>query len=128
MTNSYKPNISEGFYPHDAGWTEAGTEATLLVSVPELTGVTSMKVNQFDYAWLFDPAINAYIFCFQINSKAEHAVIFQFEHAGRLLLETEAYERFSIAITSEEFKHIKEETPYLFFENISINRQPLAGW
>jgi hypothetical protein len=124
----YLPTIDEGFYPHDAGWTvDEQQESILLLSIPELGQCVHKVVTEFDYAWLFDSTINAYIFCFRIESR-EYAVIFQFQHAGKLLLEREAYEPFSIAITATQFSTMTEYTPYLLLQPIALNRQPVAGW
>ncbi len=125
--NNYNPTIDVGFYPLDAGWTEEKNDSILLLCVPELDNIIQMKIVSFDFAWLFDSVIDAYIFCFQIENQ-EFAIVFQFKHAGKLLLEREAYETFSIAITSTEFQVMKEETPYLYLTNITLNRQPVAGW
>ncbi|WP_456277936.1 hypothetical protein [Bacillus sp. AK128] len=124
----YIPMINEGVYPHDAGWTEdEGNQSILLLSVPELEELANKVITNFDYAWLFDASMNAYIFCFQIEEK-EHAIIFQFNHAGKFLLEREAYEPFSIAITGSDFSNMTEHTPYLLLRPIQLNRQPVAGW
>jgi hypothetical protein len=128
MSISYKPSVTEGYYPNEAGWSEDDGKEILLLSVPQLDEVIGININQYDYAWLFNPDTNAYIFCFQLNKEGEYAVVFQFEHAGKLLLVKEAYNSFSIAITSKRFDEITEETQYVFFSNVAINRQPMAGW
>ncbi|MBM7660470.1 hypothetical protein JOC85_001242 [Bacillus mesophilus] len=126
--SQYIPTVNEGIYPQDAGWTEdEQQQSILLLSIPELVGLANQVITKFDYAWLFDSSINAYIFCFRVNEK-EYAVIFQFNHAGKFLLEREAYESFSIAITGVEFSVMTEHTPYALFQPITLNRQPVAGW
>ncbi len=125
--SQYIPKINEGFYPLDAGWTEEQGQSILLLCVPELEDIVHKKIESFDYAWLFESSINAYIFCFRIDQE-EYAILFQFEHAGKFLLDPEAYESFGVAITSTEFHNIAENTPYLLLQPINLNRQPLAGW
>lgn len=126
--NEYIPTVTEGYYPHDAGWTVGeDSQSILLLSIPELEKLTHEVITSFDYAWLFDASINAYIFCFRLMEE-EYAVIFQFNHAGKFLLEREAYEPFSIAITGVEFTEMTEHTPYLLLQTVQLNRQPVAGW
>ncbi|WP_246941371.1 hypothetical protein [Bacillus pinisoli] len=127
MNVNYIPTVNEGHYPHDAGWTEENNQSILLLSIPELKNIAHQVITVFDYAWLFDRNLNAYIFCFRIEEE-EHAIIFQFTHAGKLLMEKEAYDSFAIAITGAEFSEMTEHTPYLLLPSIQLNRQPVAGW
>jgi hypothetical protein len=128
IMSQYIPTINEGIYPQDAGWTEdEHQQSILLLSIPELEELASQVVPEFDYAWLFDASINAYIFCVRIDEK-EYAIIFQFNHAGKLLLEREAYESFAIAITGSAFSIMTEHTPYTLLQPINLSRQPVAGW
>ncbi|MFZ3589375.1 hypothetical protein ACOI1C_08865 [Bacillus sp. DJP31] len=125
--SQYMPTINEGFYPLDAGWTEDQDESILILCVPELQDIVQEKIESYDYTWLFESSIDAYIFCFRLENK-EFALVFQFKHAGKLLLEPDAYETFSMAITSTNFQSMTENTPYLLLPHISLNRQPVAGW
>jgi hypothetical protein len=128
MKSTYEPTISEGIFPEDAGWTSDGDETVLLLSVPELSSLIGRDVQHYSYAWLFDKQLDAYILCFQLNSQDEYAIIFKADHAGRLLLEKEAYESFTIAITSVPFEDLKETSSYFMLKNIHITRQPIASW
>jgi hypothetical protein len=126
--STYHPSISEGFVPEDGGWTKDGGKDVLLLSVPELKESVALQIKSLDYAWLFDQTNDAYILCFRLNRESEYAIIFHSKHAGRLLLDAEAYETFNVAITSQSFEHIHDETPYLYLPNITVSRQAVAGW
>lgn len=125
---SYTPSISQGVYPEDAGWTNEGNTTVLLLSVPLLTEVLSYQIDTFDYAWLYDGDLDAYIFCFRLDNKKEFAIIFHKDHAGKLLKEKESEEEFSLVITDQPFKGLSEDTPYVTLSNISFVRQTIAGW
>jgi hypothetical protein len=126
--SQYIPSINEGFIPEDGGWTASDSEPVLLLSVPQLSEIIDKKWSSLSYAWLFDKSKDAYIFCFQLNKKEEFALLFEAQFAGQLLLEKEAYETFSVAITDVPFEQLKEDSPYLYIQNVQINRQPIAGW
>ncbi|MFT4414932.1 hypothetical protein ACLM5H_13815 [Fredinandcohnia humi] len=125
---SYRPTITQGIYPEDAGWTSENQTNILLISAPLLSEILSFTTDPFDYAWLYDEELDAYIFCFRLQNQQEYAILFQKEHAGRLLIEQVAYEEFSIVLTDQPFEMIKEETPHVTLSKISLKRQTIAGW
>ncbi|WP_142296515.1 hypothetical protein [Lottiidibacillus patelloidae] len=124
----YIPSIKEGFIPEDGGWTTSGQGNTMLLSIPQLKAKINQKLDKYSYAWLYDKKQDAYIFCFQLDGKEEYAILFQAEYAGKLLLEQEAYERFTVAITDLPFGHLTEQSNYLIINEVEITRQPIAGW
>jgi hypothetical protein len=124
----YIPNIQEGYIPEDGGWTTSGEGPTLLLSIPKLTTIMGKKWNKHSYAWLYDKKQDTYIFCFQFDGKEEYAILFQADFAGRLLLEKEAYEPFTIAITDLPFEELSDESSYVIINEVQITRQPIAGW
>lgn len=128
LNREYKPTISEGHYPEDGGWTQDENGNVLLLSLPTSTEFITEKVSTFDYAWLYSSELDAYIFCFRLPSGLEFGVIFHSKHAGKLLLDTQAYDTFTITITDKPFNELTEDSHYISFPNIIINRQPSAGW
>lgn len=124
MTGKYEPTVTEGQYPEDGGW----TENILLLSIPKFHDVIQVEVEKFDYAWLYNKEVDAYIFCFRFSNEAERAIIFHVKHAGQLLMEPQAFETFSIAITSKAFEEMTDDTPYLYLPDIRLTRQSIAGW
>jgi hypothetical protein len=128
LKREYKPAISEGHNPEDGGWTEDGYGNVLLLSIPTSSEFLNEKVSTFDYAWLYSKEIDAYIFCFRLPSGMEFGVIFHANHAGKLLLDAQAYDKFTITITDKPFNAITEDSNYISFRDIVINRQSIAGW
>lgn len=128
LNREYKPTISEGHYPEDGGWTENENGNVLLLSIPTSFEFLNEKVSTFDYAWLYSKDIDAYIFCFRLPSGVEFGVIFHAQHAGKLLVDTPAYDTFTIAITDKPFAELTEGSNFISFPNIVINRQTIAGW
>lgn len=124
----YKPSIKEGVYPDDAGWTQDGSKNILLLSIPMLSHVIRQTVTKFDYAWLYNKEIDAYIFCFKLSNGQEYAIFFQVDHAGRLLMDQNAYEEFSIVLTDKAFNVLTEDSEFITLSNIRLVRQPIAGW
>jgi hypothetical protein len=127
LSQEYVPEITEGVYPEDGGWTTDQSGNVLLLSVPLLSSIIHTTVTSFDYTWLYDKAINAYIFCFKINAEKEYAVIFQNEHAGQLLITEEAADEFSIALTAFPFEELTDESTYLYLPKIILNRHTTTG-
>lgn len=128
LNREYKPTISEGHYPEDGGWTQDEHGSVLLLSIPTSSEFLNEKVSTFDYAWLYSKEIDAYIFCFRLPSGMEFGVIFHANHAGRLLLDAQAYEAFTITITDKPFNELTIDSQFISFPNIFINRQSIAGW
>src|SRR5699024_2290845 len=100
----------EGVHPVDGGWTSSKGQAVLLLSIPEFEEIISSSFDTFDYAWLYHSKLEAYILCFQLSSDIEKAILFGRKHAGRLLMDAEAYEPFNIAITSHSLQEMDEKT------------------
>src|SRR5690606_26977257 len=100
----------------------------LLLSTPMLSKIIDKKFAKFDYTWLYNKELEAYIFCFRIQNEDEYAIIFHREHAGRLLLEKEAYGEFTLIITDLPFDQLNENSPLLRLPKISLDRQSSAGW
>lgn len=129
MSGSYHPKITEGIHPTDGGWTsDVGGHSILLLSLPEFTGFVGCSFDSFDYMWLYDRDLKAYIFCFRLSDGAENAVLFQREHAGILLTDTSAYEPFHMAVTNHALDEVNDETDLFFLPNIQLQRSPVAGW
>ncbi|MDF0726489.1 hypothetical protein PY093_07140 [Cytobacillus sp. S13-E01] len=128
MKKDYIPTITEGHYPDNAGWTEDDLGNVLLLSIPSISDFFHEDMLTYDYAWLYNKELDAYIFCFKVSNGKEFGVIFQARHAGRLLLDQQAYEAFTITITDQSFEDITEESEYLTFSNITLSRQTIAGW
>lgn len=125
MADSYIPKVQEGIYPSDGGWLEEeGKNPTLVLVVPEFGHFVHMPVPKFDYAWLQNQELNAYIFCFRIQGvhQIEKAIIFHEDHAGLLLKEPYAHQAFDILITSVPLDEVKDDTKYLYLPNITIKR------
>lgn len=127
MSKEYNPTITEGYYPEDAGWSLDESSPILLLYLPELSKILGQKFHSFDFAWLYNESLNAYIFCFKINNQ-EYAIIFERDHAGMLLLESEAEDSFAIAITDIPFEEINENTNYLLLPNIHLKRHIKENW
>lgn len=128
MKKEYIPTLTEGHYPENAGWTEDEFGNVLLLSIPSVSDLLDEGMETYDYAWLFNKELDAYIFCFKLSSGREFGVIFEAGHAGRLLLDPQAYEAFTITITNLAFEDVTEESEYLTFSNITLSRQTIAGW
>jgi hypothetical protein len=126
----YIPQISTGYYPKDAGWVSMQNEENiLLLCVPELNHLITFHINNYDYAWLYNQELDAYIFCFRINHKFEHGVIFQKEHAGILLQDDEfASNPFTIAVTDKELENLKEEDSVFMLKDIILKKSKIASW
>lgn len=125
----YMPQVSTGYYPEDAGWaSRPDGENLLLLSIPDLRFLLTFQVNSYDYAWLYDQELEAYIFCFKINNKSESAVIFQRDHAGILLQEEFALKPFTVVITEKDFEHLSENDPVFQLDNIEMVKSDTAGW
>lgn len=125
----YRPAISQGYYPEDAGWIEQSDgEDILLLCMPEYRYLITLEVKSYEYAWLFNKELDAYIFCFKINKQFEQAVIFKQEHAGILLKEEFANKPFTIAITDKQFTDLKENDPVFMLQKIELKKHENAGW
>ncbi|MDP4083187.1 MAG: hypothetical protein Q8934_01075 [Bacillota bacterium] len=85
-------------------------------------------MKSYNYAWLYNHELDAYIFCFKVNNRQEHAVIFKKDHAGVLLQKEYALTPFTIAITHKDFGVLKETNPVFMFNNIEIAKNEVAGW
>lgn len=126
--SNYTPTVTKGIYPEDAGWTEDGRNKVLLLSIPMLTEIMKIKIYTFDYTWLYDKELDAYIFCFRLQDDQEFAVLFQKEHAGILLMKSEANNEFTVVITDQPFNDLTEESRFISLPNILLERQKIAGW
>jgi hypothetical protein len=116
----YKPEVSQGYYPEDAGWAQRQDgENVLLLCVPQYSYLITFQVNSYEYAWLYDEDIDGYIFCFKINKKFEQAFI---------LLEEYANKPFTVAITHKEFATIGERDPVFMLKNIELKRNENDNW
>jgi hypothetical protein len=125
----YTPQVSTGYYPEDAGWaSRPDGENLLLLSMPDLSYLLTFQVNSYDYAWLYDQELDAYIFCFKINNKSENAIMFKKDHAGVLLQEECALNPFTIVITDKGFENLRETDPVFQLNNIEMKRSEVAGW
>lgn len=125
----YVPSISKGYYPEDAGWAKRPDgENILLLCIPEYSYLLTIQVKSYEYAWLYNNELDAYVFCFRINNKSEQAIIFKRDHAGVLLNETFAYSPFSVAITHKDFAYLTEKDPVFMLNNIELTRHVSAGW
>jgi hypothetical protein len=131
MIENYIPSVKEGVYPNDGGWLENEQDRpTLVLSIPEFLHFINVPIPKFDYAWLYNQEINAYIFCFRLKGlqQIEKTIIFHEEHAGILIKDENAFKHFDISITSEHLEDVNEETNYLYLPNITITRHPAASW
>jgi hypothetical protein len=131
MIEKYIPNVQDGLYPNDGGWIEEEqAKPSLVLSVPEFQHFINVPIPKFDYAWLYNQELNAYIFCFRIQGlqQIEKAIIFHEEHAGLLIKDENANKPFDLFITSEQLEEMDEDTTYLHFPNIAITRHPAASW
>ncbi|MCA1032414.1 hypothetical protein LCL95_15370 [Bacillus timonensis] len=128
MKELYRPSIEEGYVPEDAGWIKNGEENVLLLSIPGLSSIIHQKVETFDYTWLYQKDMDAYIFCFRLSNGIEKAIIFQQEFAGKMLLKSEAYDVFSVAVIKQSFQDVSDDSEYLYLPAVTISRQSIAGW
>jgi hypothetical protein len=125
----YIPQVSTGYYPEDAGWaSRPDGENLLLLSIPDFNFLLTVQVNSYDYAWLYDQELDAYIFCFKINNKTEHAIIFRKDHAGILLQEEFALKPFTLVITHKDLEALTENDPVFTLNDIEMKRSEIAGW
>lgn len=127
MENSYTPTVTEGIYPADGGWSEIENQKpSLILSIPDYKNFLNVKINTFDYAWLYDDKLKAYIFCFRINGDRtiEKAIIFQNEHAGILLKDPLIEVPFDLIIVSEPLEELTEQTELLSFQGIVFGDRP----
>jgi hypothetical protein len=125
----YIPQVSTGYYPEDAGWaSRPDGENILLLCIPEFNYLITFQVKSYDYTWLYNQELDAYIFCFKVNKQSEHAVIFKKDHAGVLLQEEFAFKPFTIAITHKDLGTISEKDPVFLLNDIEISRSEIAGW
>ncbi|QFT90261.1 hypothetical protein FIU87_16475 [Bacillus sp. THAF10] len=125
---SYTPNLSEAHIPFDGGWTEENGQPVLLLSVPTLPLQMETKIHTFSYTWLFEKEMNAYVLCMLVNKEEEFGLIFSQKEAGQLLLDADAYGEFTVVLTKDELDQLEEDTPYLSFLNINLQRTLHAGW
>jgi len=130
MSKRYIPKVTEAVVPEDGGWAELKNEDVLVLSIPEwdqdeLVGTPTKSIQ---YVWLYDRVGDAYLLCFKINDEMEKAIAFGKEHAGMLLTHQQAYQPFSIVITSSSLEELKEDTSYLYLPKIELKRHPKAGW
>ncbi|CAG9622153.1 hypothetical protein [Sutcliffiella rhizosphaerae] len=125
---TYSPNIDEAHIPYDGGWTEDKGLTVLLLSIPTLPIDTNTKIVSFSYTWLFEKEMNAYVLCIQLNKDDEFGILFSQGEAGQLLLDADAYGEFTLAIFKETLEEITDNTPYLSFPKIILNRNIQAGW
>lgn len=125
----YTPQISTGYYPEDAGWANGQDhENILLLCIPELSHLLTFQVKSYDYAWLYNQELDAYIFCFRLNNKLEQGIIFQKDHAGILLRDELALKSFTIAITDKELETLNEREPVFMLGDILWTRSEIANW
>jgi hypothetical protein len=128
MEGTYQPDIHEAVYPRDGGWTKDGGQDVLLLSIPEFGELPGRAVDAFDYAWLYDNSLKAYILCFRLQDGTERAILFQEEHAGKLLTDSPAYETFTVAISDQSLEVLCDDTPFLILPDIQLKRSLAAGW
>jgi len=128
MQEKYEPTVTEGYYPEDAGWTTNGRNNVLLVSIPIFSTEIHKSVTTFDYAWVFNVELDAYILCIRVNRIQEFAVIFQKEHAGQLLKGSEITQPFSFVITTKSFEELEEDDSYYEFPSIEFTKYNKAPW
>lgn len=125
----YTPDISEGYYPEDVSWaTSEGGGDFLLLCVPQYSYLLTFKLQNLEYVWLYNPEIDAYIFCFRINHKFEHAIIFQKDHAGMFLQNELVNKPFQVIITHRDFDTLRETDPVFKLNDIVFTRHKSAGW
>lgn len=128
MNQKYYPTVTEAVLPDDGGWTNAGDRVVLLLSLSSFSELIHMSFETYDYAWLYDPEKDSYLFCFKLDNGEERAISFSKEYAGRLLQDKEADGLFDIAITSLPFEELQEDSDYLYLPDIRLDRHPEAGW
>lgn len=128
MGRTYHPTVREVVHPTDGGWTKERGSNVLLLQIPEFKAHTGEIVQSFDYAWLYDSTLKAYIFCFKLSDGTEKAVIFEANHAGLLLTDLQSYETFALAITHQSLERLDDQTSMLFLPGIDLHRSLTAGW
>ncbi|MDP4085864.1 MAG: hypothetical protein Q8934_14755 [Bacillota bacterium] len=125
----YIPQVSTAYYPEDAGWANRPNgENILLLCIPDLSYLITIQIESFHYAWLYSQDLDAYIFCFKINNKQEHAVIFKRDHAGVLLQQEFAFSPFTIVVTHKDLNTLTEKDPVLMLSDIELSKNDGAGW
>ncbi len=125
---TYSPNISEAHIPYDGGWTEEIGTPVLLLSVPTIPIEMTTNIHKFSYMWLYEKEMDAYVLCVLLNNQEEFGLIFSQKEAGQLLLDSDAYEEFTLVITKEQLDHLTDNTLHLSFPKISLTRSLQAGW
>ncbi|OYD06896.1 hypothetical protein [Paludifilum halophilum] len=128
MTDRYIPRVREASIPEDGGWAELSQENVLILSIPDWRDIADRSAKGYRYVWMYDRQGDAYIFSFRLEDGTERAVAFARDHGGLLLRDERAYKAFSILVTPEPLHEMKEDTPMLLLEEISLKRHPKAGW
>ena len=124
----YQPNIEHAHVPENAGWTVNEEKNVLLLSIPSFPDVEQEENTLFDYAWLFDPKANAYVFCYKFESGEERGIMFPYEHAGQMLLKDEANGPFDVVITLKPFESLTDEDSFIWLNDIELERISRAKW
>ncbi len=128
MSERYIPKVTEAAIPEDGGWAELENEDVLILSIPDWDEIGGVTMESFQYVWLYDRLEDAYLLCFKINGELEKAIAFAKDHAGLLLTHQNAYQPFSILITSDALGTLNEQTPYFYLPKVELKRHPKAGW
>lgn len=128
MPERYIPKVYEAVIPEDGGWAELENDVVLILSIPDWKDLVRIKLDSFQYVWMYDRFEDAYLLCIKMNHQIERAIAFAKEHAGLLLTHQHAYQPFSILITPESLEQSNEKTPYLYLPKIELKRHPKAGW
>jgi hypothetical protein len=129
LKERYIPQVQEAVIPEDGGWAELIEDRSpvLILSVPEWKEEVDRSAADFSYAWLYDRANDAYLFCFRLEQGREYAIAFAREHAGMLLADERAHQPFSLLITAHSLE-ADDLRPCLLFRHVSLKRHPQAGW
>lgn len=128
MTERYRPNIQEASIPDDGGWAEIEKDPVLLLSIPEWKDIIHHSSEEYQSVWMYDRMEDAYLFCFKLAKGVEKAIAFPKEHAGLLLQDEHATRTFSMLITCDTLEETGEESPCLYFQELTLRRHPKAGW
>jgi hypothetical protein len=128
MTRRYIPQVRSAVLPDDGAWTKLNGEDVLILSVPEWKGQLGPSNRGEEYVWLYERQSKAYIFCIRMSNGEERAIAFPREHAGTLLQDGRAYEKFTILVTDQPLDKIGEKSQFLLFRDVKLKRHPEAGW
>ncbi|MDR6225743.1 hypothetical protein [Desmospora profundinema] len=124
----YVPHVREAAIPEDGGWAELSGEQVLILSVPEWEELVDRSAEGYRYVWMYDRKADAYIFCFRLEDGTERALAFAKDHGGLLLADERARGSFSLLVTARPLEDVKDETPMLLLQGITLKRHPKAGW